>query len=470
MKHLKVLTLGEHRGSPRLWLQGGFPAAAGFLPGVRYLIDKAARHLTLRLSDVGTHTVSRKARGEKFDPVIDISSRETLDMFEGLSALRVVIRDREILITPLESELRARERTRRLVRRLHGGQPLEVGSLAFGGGVLDHTLHAAFEEEGVATHLAFANEIRSELLEHAGTANQCVCADTQMLAMPLQELAFDDRAMSHVPKVDILTAGLPCSGASVAGRAKRKLGQPEDHPLVGHLVAAAIAVIARVNPSTWVLENVPSYASTASAAILRTQLCDLGYMVHEREFMATEFGDLEARRRWCMVAVTQGIHVDLEDVLPTVHRVRTLDEILDPPELVADRWSEMHGLKDKEGRDLAAGKSFRMQTYDGSETSIGTLTKGISKNRSTDPKVIHPTNPALLRVPTATEHAKAKGVDVRLVAGLSETMAHEVLGQGICTAPFKALFKYLARQIKASVAQLPTAKPASLTADMLFAA
>lgn len=470
MIHMKVMSLGHHRGAPRIWLQGGFPAAAGFVPGVRYNIDKAARHLTLRLSDEGSYLVSRKARGEKVDPVIDINSQEVLDLFDGLSSLRVVVRDSEILITPLESELRAQDRTRRLEQRLDNHEPLEVGALAFGGGVLDHTLHEAFSAEGLPTHLAFANEIRDELLEHAADANPCVAADTKLLAVPLQELAFDERAMAHLPKVQILTSGLPCSGASVAGRAKRKLDHPECHPLVGHLVAAAIAVIARVNPACFVLENVPTYASTASASILRSQLRDLGYEVHEREFLATEFGDLEARKRWCLVAVTRGIKVDLAHVLPPAFRVRRLAEILDPPEAVAGRWSEMRGLKEKQERDLDAGKNFKMQLFDGSENSISTLTKGLAKNRSTDPKLVHPDDPSLLRVPTSAEHARAKGVDPTLVSGLSETDAHQVLGQGVCVAPFRALFRYLARQIKQARSGLTLAQPPVLTADMLFAA
>jgi DNA (cytosine-5)-methyltransferase 1 len=454
MKTYKVLALGEHRGTPRLWLQGRFPANAGFKPGTRFEVERGERHIALKVADDGTYLVSRKERGEKVDPVIDLNSQEVLGIFNGLSALRVVMRENEIMVMPLESELRARARAERLKQRLESGAPLEVGALAFGAGVLDNVLHGAFEEEGVPTHLAFANEIREDLLEQAVEVNRVIEPDTKVLCAPMQEVAFDERAMRQIPQVDILTAGLPCSGASVAGRAKRKLEQMEDHPLVGHLVAPAIAIIARLNPAVFTLENVTSYAGTASAAILRHQLRDLGYVVHERKFLATEFGDLEARERWCMVAVTKGIDLDLDEVLPAPFAVRTLNDILEPLEAVADRWSEMQGLKDKEVRDLEAGKNFKMQVYDGGESSIGTLTKGLAKNRSTDPKIRHATNPDLLRVPTVREHARAKGVDERLVEGLTFTVGHEVLGQGICAAPFRALFRYLARELRASTAKL----------------
>ena len=80
----------------------------------------------------------------------------------------------------------------------------------------------------------------------------------------MQELAFDEWAMKHLPTVEILEAGLPCSGASVAGRAKRSLALAEEHPEVGHLVVSFLMVIARVKPAVVLLENVKQYLTTGS--------------------------------------------------------------------------------------------------------------------------------------------------------------------------------------------------------------
>lgn len=443
----------ERRETPRVWLQGNNPARAGFVPGARFQVEHGPKHVALKLSDDGMHLVSRKEvetkrDGPKLIPVIDLNSWEDLGVLAPYQQIRVVYTESAILILPLESDLRKADRDRRLLDGARTGAQVEVGAVCFGGGVLDGTLHKAFEEEQCSTHLAFANELREELLEHAMDKNPSIAPDTIIIAAPLQEMAFDERLMARLPKVDLLTAGLPCSGASVAGRAKRKLEHPEAHPLVGHLVVPCLAVVARVNPLLYVLENVPSYASTASADILRNTLRDLGYEVHEREFLATDFGDLEARKRWVLVANAPAIEVDLEQVQPEPFRVRQLSEVFDLPEVVASRWSPMEGLKAKEQRDLAEGKNFKMQVFTGSESQIGTLTKGMTKNRSTDPKIQHPTDPELLRVPTAAEHARIKGIPEAWIDDLSEMAAHELLGQGICAAPFKALFKYLARQIK----------------------
>lgn len=448
MQTYKTATLGAHKGAPRLWIEGYFPERAGFEPGTKYEAIKNDEYVVLRLAEDGKRVVSSKVTRGRTIPVIDLNSHKLLDIFPEGSALRLVMKPGEIVIAPLASEKRRQARTRRLAEKLQRNEPLSVGALAYGGGVLDHALHAGLVSAGVKASLKVANEIRDDMAEQAALHNETFERDTIALVAPLQEVVFDERAMAQLPKVDILTAGLPCSGASVAGRAKRGLSQPEQHPLVGHLVAAAVAFIAKVNPSVFVLENVPQYANTASAAILRSQLRDLHYDVHEREFLATEWGDLEKRKRWCMVAVTRGIPFDLEALLPKPFELRPLSSILEPLEAVADRWSEMKGLKAKQERDKAAGKGFMMQIYDGSETEINTLTKGITKNRSTDPKIRHPDNPDLLRIPTAREHARCKGVPEHLIEGLSQTLAHELLGQGICYAPFKALGAHLGRALK----------------------
>lgn len=162
-----------------------------------------------------------------------------------------------------------------------------------------------------------------------------------------------------------------------------------------------------------------------------------------------DFGSVEKRKRWCLVAMTRGIDFDIEAVRPIIHQRVPIGTMFDAPELVEDRWSEMKGLKDKQMRDIEAGKGFRMQVYNGDEMSINTLTKGMTRNRSTDPKIAHPTNPDLLRIPTAREHARFKGIPAGLIEGLSETTAHELLGQSIVTAPFVALFKHIGESIRA---------------------
>lgn len=289
--------------------------------------------------------------------------------------------------------------------------------------------------------------IRPELLEHAAIHNDAWNENTKTFAAPMQELAFDERGLAEIPRVDILEMGLPCSGASPAGLAKGGLSRPEAHPEVGHLVVSALVILNKTNAAVVILENVPNYAQTASADILRTQLKDMGYVTHERILNGKQWGSLENRDRWCMVAVTQGIEFDFEQLCPPEIQVRKLGEVLEDVALDDPSWSRMQGLKDKQVRDMAAGKGFKMQVFNESSEHIGTITKGYAKIRSTDPKIAHPEDPELLRQLTPIEHARVKNVPEHLVDGLCVTTAHEVLGQGIVYPPFEALGQHVGQAL-----------------------
>lgn len=444
MNSASIYTLSQNKGAPRIYLDGKKPIRSGFIPGSHFVVEKTEKSVILRLkSEVTRNKVSKKERNGQTIPVIDINSNQALEPLKGSTVVRVLFGPDCIVITRVASESRRIERLNRLKRVFQESAPVTTGGVAAGAGVLAHAAHQGFKDAGLKTRVAFHNEIRDDLSEHALRVNDALDERTQILNMPLQEMAFDPEVAARIEPVIALELGLPCSGASVAGRAKRHLGIPEEHPDVGHLVVGALALIAKVNPVVCVFENVPQYANTASAVLLRNQLRDFGYQVQEREFLGPDFGALEARRRWCLVAMTDGISFNLEEVLPGVYPSMKIADILDEPSKVEHKWSKMEGLKAKQERDIEAGKGFRMQLYSGEETSICTLTKGIAKNRSTDAKIVHPSNPDLLRIPTAAEHARCKGVPEHLIDGLAETTAHEMLGQGVVYEPFRALFQYI---------------------------
>ncbi len=166
----------------------------------------------------------------------------------------------------------------------------------------------------------------------------------------MQELAFDNRGLASIPRVDILEAGIPCSGHSRAGKAKRGLAQAEAHPEVGHLVVSALVILAKTNPAIVVIENVVDYSVSGSADILRNQLRDLGYRTEERILNGKEWGCLENRNRWCMLAITHGIEFSFDDLMPPITQKKTLGDVLEQMAPDDPRWSRMQGLKDKDDR------------------------------------------------------------------------------------------------------------------------
>ena len=197
----------------------------------------------------------------------------------------------------------------------------------------------------------------------------------------------------------------------------------EAHEHVGHLVAAFLALVARVNPAVVIVENVTPYKQSASAWIIRHQLRDLGYDVQETIFSGEEWGVLEHRERLCLVAVTRGLSFDLASVRPGLRPVQTLGAILDPVPADSPAWREVGYLKAKEEKDKAAGKGFSVPYLTPEATHVPTLRKSYFKGGSCDARLLPPTNPALSRLLTSTEHAAIKGIPARLVNGLSQTLA-----------------------------------------------
>jgi DNA (cytosine-5)-methyltransferase 1 len=317
---------------------------------------------------------------------------------------------------------------------------LASGSLAHGGGVLAHAIHKGLRDAGVECEMRFANELRDDLLLQAAQHNDTWHADTAAMALPMQEAVQDDWLMARLPKLEVLEVGIPCSGASVPGRTRRGLEMAEAHPEVGHLVFAALMIILRTQPAICLIENVPAYANTASAQILRLQFRDMGYDTHEAMLSGKDFGCLEDRTRWCMVAVTRGVEFSFEALVPAVTLVRTVGEILDPAIAPDDpRWREVAYLFRKEERNAAVGDRFKMQFVDAASTGVPTMRRGYFKGGSSDPRVRHPSDPAKSRLFTAGEHAAVKGVPPALIEGLAETTAHQLLGQGIVYEPFRAV-------------------------------
>lgn len=450
MKHYEIRRVGENRGRRRIWLQGSLPAKGGFLPGSRYSARAVAEKSMLVLEVVadGVRVVSRKQRGEREVPVIDIESNELLQVFDGIESIRVVVEAGRIFILPVATELRAKARLERLRNRIAAGESLATGSTSSGIGILDLAAHDGLERAGVATKLAFANEIREDCMEHAIEHNRIFDEETITLTAPMQELAFDGWAMSQLPEVDLFVAGIPCSGASMAGRTKLKLAHPEDHPDVGGLIVPFLAIVAKVNPAVVVLENVPQYQASASMSILRNSLRDLGYEVHETELDACEWNMLEHRRRMCMVAVTKGVEFSFVDVGRPESVTRRFGEIMDKVPEDHSTWGSIDYLWAKKERDQAAGKGFAPTVVNAFSTKVPTLNKTLHKRQSTGTFIQHPTDETKYRIPTVAEHARCKGVDETLVQGTTQTFGHEALGQAISVPPFVSVFEALGRALK----------------------
>lgn len=389
--------------------------------------------------------------------MIDLNSAEALGGLADLRQVRVVMMPGTIHVLALASERKANERLQRLRARIASGQALRCASIAFGAGITSWALHKGLAEAGVSTTLTMANELHDEYLEIAAAHNPVCKIGTSLVNAPMQEAVMDDWVVSRVGKVELLEAGIPCSGASRAGVSKRGLTKMEDHPSVGHLVASVIQWIAALQPAVFIAENVPGYKLTASAAILRGWLSDAGYVVHEVELDAHDFGSLEGRVRWFMVAVPASVQLDLAAMAPEVVVHPALGQLLEDMELSDSRYRRVDHLKAKALRDVARGNGFKMQLVDAGSTRIPTLRKGYHKGGSTDPRVRHPHDSELSRLLTAREHARIKGLNPALLGDASETIGHQTCGQSVDARPVLALGQRLgaALSVLSSLSQRP---------------
>lgn len=440
MRRYIVRQMGEHRGAPRIYLDTKALALAGFEPGTPYNRATENGKVILRLDPNGHFRISKKEKQGETIPVLDINSKAALAPLEGLKAVRLVIQDGLICMMPMASEANARRRLERLRKNLASGQLLSA-SLSHGGGILDNAAHHGLEDAGIKSNLAFANEIDGDLLEHSSESNEVWNSQSIGIAAPMQEAVQDEWLMTRIPQVDVLAVGIPCSGASRAGASKRGLDMMESHPEVGHLAASFLMVVQRTQPSIVVVECVKEYQQTASAQIIRQHLRDSGYQVSEVILNGKDFGVLENRTRWFLVAATHGISVDLDALTPVCKPVRTVGDVLEPVEEESAAWRDFQYLKTKAVRDAEKGNGFAMQIVEPTDSSVPVLRKGYHKGGSTDPLLKHPTKDGLYRLFSAVEHARIKQIPEHLIAGMSQTKAHELLGQSVLYAPVRALFK-----------------------------
>ena len=211
-----------------------------------------------------------------------------------------------------------------------------------------------------------------------------------------------------------------------------------------------------LNPAVVLIENVPEYQNTASMEVIRSVLSSLGYSLQERILDGNEFGVIERRKRLCVVALSHGIDgFEPEKVQPVRTKESRIQDILEPVPLDSERWKSFDYLAEKELRDKAAGKGFSRQLLTGDDEFCGTIGKDYAKCRSTEPFIVHPEQPELSRIFTPTEHCRVKGIPEELIQGLSDTVAHQILGQSVVFPAFEALALALGNSLWSWVGMMP---------------
>jgi site-specific DNA-cytosine methylase len=197
-----------------------------------------------------------------------------------------------------------------------------------------------------------------------------------------------------------------------------------------------------------ILENVPGFASSESAYLLKGFLEKLGYHVDIDVLDAAEHGGLTQRKRTVLVAQTPSATGFVPNPFPEKkHTTQTIGDILDEevdPALWWDetthpnRFERVRAAKEK-------GRGFVFQVVRPEDRRMGTFTAEYGNAKVDVPLLAHPTRPDTYRYFTLSEGLRIMGAEgYRLPEG--QTYPWALLGQSV----YVPMFREIASRVRAS--------------------
>ena len=433
----------DGRRGAKIWLEGSKLDWAGAHCGssITKVLDPINKRITIHVgSDYNASeyafnnativlpkgAVSSAKRNGKPRPIIELHNKLVEQVFPVGTRLKVVFEYGRITITEHHESASKAKREQSFKDNLANGSITEA-SMFTGGAISTDAIHTAINSSGVNSKLQWVCEVEHKYIEAAGQNCLAIDNDTTFLIGAAEEIERE-----HYAQVDLLSFSMPCAGFSTAGKSKHKQSA-EQHS--GTALFGVINAIHSANPAVIISENVVEAKESPIYILLKAELERLGYKVFEQVLDRSNTGTIEQRKRYWLVAISEGI-APASFELPTVEiNTRTIASILES-EIDPNLWAENDYLKEKAERDAKAGKGFKRQLLNGSETSIGTIGRFYNKKRSTEPFLVRADG--LERLLTPIEHARVKSIPEHLIDNLPKTTAHEILGQSVdYLQPFK---------------------------------
>jgi len=413
----------------RVWLEGLKLSDAGFTKGKKYVsvFNISDSTLTLTLDKSGDKVVSgKKKRGteDEYTPIIDICNANVAKTFGKTVKLKATISKGCVEIVIHHEEKAEIEREARTLANIKKGTLTEA-SLCTGIGISTHAIHTGLKDAGIESTLERVCEIEPKYLEVAQQNNESITKDTKFFVGALEELETD-----LLSKVDILSASLPCTGHSKAGKSKNKIICAEDHKDASTSVFGFMNIVRACSPSIIISENVTEARDSATYSLIRSELSRLGYNIHERIMGKKEGACVENRNRYWFVAISNGLdNFDLEKLLKTKEKYKSVGDVLEGIPQSDSRFFPDTAFTKRAEENAKAGRNFACQFVTAKDTSIGVIPRHYNKRQVSNPHLKG--KGKTVRLFTPREHARLKGIPEHLVEGISPTTAHEGLGQSI---------------------------------------
>ncbi len=430
--------IASNKGRPRLWIEGVKLAVAGFSKGLRYNAIRQNNELVLELDENGSNKVSGRTRHGKTIPIIDLNLSLLFDLFGKHARVRVVFTINKITISLHHEQCAKQEREAQIIRNLRSGK-LKEASICTGGGISTTAIHDGLHDAGIEGQLCWVVDTQLTYLQAAAKNSWAITDATSFYVGRVEEIETN-----YFSNVDILSFSLSCSGPSRAGRAKHKLA-PEEHDGATALFGTVNA-IKTSNPAIILSENVIEAKGSPMYLLLISELKRLGYRVLERVLDRDDTGTFENRERYWFIAVSDGLADGLSFNMGQVKRQSKIVSDFLEKDVQEHKWSHNQYLNEKAIRDADAGKGFKRQLLWGQESKIGTIGRHYAKKRSTEPFLVREDGKE--RLFTKIEHARFKSIPEQLIDGVSNTTAHQILGQSIDYLQAYLPIKSLVEQLK----------------------
>ena len=418
-KFIAFHTLGQNRGSPRLWLESRRLEMLGFATGTAFAVESRSDAVRLRVTTKGTHHVAQRRVAGGVRPIIDIVNRMVLSPVAKWDEVKIAASSGVIDITP---SVRAFT-IQRQRRSLAPWQTLEIFS---GGG----TLSAA-----IAGHPDFRLVAGVEIEPRFADVWQAAHRDAILIQADVRQIH-----PSEYPPHEVLVAAIPCTSHSLLGRAKKSLGKKPELGDTGDLFLSIAAIVATRLPLACVFENVPSFGTALAGQTFAHHLKQLGYHVTETILDPhKQWAEPQDRRRWLLIAtLAPGFALQA----PNVPFTGDLSAVLDSPSAEDQRDAHriagsIAALKRHRDRHRALGHGFGFATITAGSTRVPTVVRSYHKI-NVGPFVETSFGLRLLR-----KHEVEKLMGCTIDCEHYAT-AIEILGQGVQTRVFRIILSQLA--------------------------
>lgn len=412
-----------HRGKSRIYLEGMRLHQLGFESGSKYSVsyDDSKQVLTLTLNPNGERKVSGKNKYSAPCPVIDITNGQVDKMFPIGTPIVVNACEEKITISVHELMKNKIQREVDVKRKIAEGENLFEGSLCTGGGISTHAISEGFKSVGLKNSVKMIAELDSRYLQ--------VAVRNFPSVEHIHNGQIENVRIEDIPKLDVLSFSLPCTGHSIAGKSSNKIKIAEEHPTASTSLFGALRYIVHSNPAIIISENVVQSKDSATYILLKSEITRLGYKIQEFILDGYQAGSIENRKRYWFVAISDGLLGDKDLNLSVRDFPKKFEKVGDVVDRnVEHNWFRLDYFDARQEVCSGRGYGFAKNFVNEDSTSVGTIVRNYTKRQISNP---HFTNGENLRLFTIKEHSRMKLVPEELTENVPQTVGHEILGQSI---------------------------------------